>query len=108
MDHSLVSEIATCIIAAWGLAVLAQLWRQPLILAYLAAGFACGPRGLGIVKTDEHISVIAEIGLSLLLFMIGLEIDLKKMLRAGRVITVTAAAQILGGCVLGLLFFLAA
>lgn len=107
MDHSLVSEIATCIIAAWGLAVLAQLWRQPLILAYLAAGFACGPRGLGIVKTDEHISAIAEIGLSLLLFMIGLEIDLKKMLRAGRVITITAAAQILGGCVLGLLFFLA-
>jgi len=107
VDHSLVNEIAKCIIAAWAVAVLAQLGRQPLILAYLAAGFACGPRGLGLVKTDEHISVIAEIGLSLLLFMIGLEIDLKKMLRAGRVITLTAAAQILGGCVLGLGFFLA-
>jgi Kef-type K+ transport system membrane component KefB len=107
VDHNLASEVAKCIIAAWALAVLAQLGRQPLILAYLAAGFAAGPRGLGLVKADEHIEVIAEIGLSLLLFMIGLEIDLKKMLRAGRVITVTAATQILGGCGLGLLFFLA-
>lgn len=107
MDHSLASEVAKCIIAAWALAVLAQLLRQPLILAYLAAGFAAGPRGLGLVKADEHIEVISEIGLSLLLFMIGLEIDLKKMLHAGKVMTITAATQILGGCALGLLFFLA-
>ena len=107
MDNSLASEVAICIIAAWALAVLAQLGRQPLIIAYLAAGFAAGPRGLGFVKTEEHIQVIAEIGLSLLLFMIGLEIDLKKMLRAGKVMTITAATQILGGCALGLVFFLA-
>lgn len=106
-SHSLASEVAKCIIAAWALAVLAQLFRQPLILAYLAAGFAAGPLGLGLVKDDEHIAVIAEIGLSLLLFMIGLEIDLKKMLRAGRVITITAITQVFGGCALGLLFFLA-
>ena len=36
MDNSLASEIAICIIAAWALAVLAQLGRQPLIIAYLA------------------------------------------------------------------------
>ena len=82
MDHSLASEIAKCIIAAWALAVVARLLGQPIILAYLAAGFACGPRGLKLVGAEEHISVIAEIGLSLLLFMIGLEIDLRKMLRA--------------------------
>ncbi|HYV61390.1 MAG TPA: cation:proton antiporter [Bryobacteraceae bacterium] len=106
MDHSLASEIAKCIIAAWALAVLAQLLGQPLILAYLAAGFACGPQGLGLVQADEHITVIAEIGLSLLLFMIGLEIDLRKMLRAGRVITLVSTVQILGGCVLSLLVFM--
>ena len=106
MDHSLASEIAKCIIAAWALAVLAQLFGQPLILAYLAAGFACGPHGLGLVQADEHITVIAEIGLSLLLFMVGLEIDLRKMLRAGRVITLVASVQILGGYVLSLLVFL--
>jgi Kef-type K+ transport system membrane component KefB len=105
-SHGLATEIAKCIIAAWALAVLAQLMGQPLILAYLAAGFAAGPRGMGLIRDDEHIGVIAEIGLSLLLFMIGLEIDLKKMFRAGHVILITAAVQILGGCALGLLFFL--
>lgn len=105
MDHSLVSELANCIIAAWALAVLAQLFRQPLILAYLVAGFAAGPIGLGWVQGDEHIELISEVGLSLLLFMIGLEIDLKKMLKAGRIITLTAMSQIGGGCLLGLGFF---
>jgi len=53
----------------------------------------------------ESISTIAELGLIFLLFMIGLEIDLKNILGAGRAIIVTSLVQILGGCVLGLLFF---
>ena len=53
----------------------------------------------------KSIETISEIGLSLLLFMIGLEIDLKKMLSAGRVITFTAAAQIVGCVLLGWLVF---
>ena len=105
MDHTLVSELASCIIAAWALAVLAQLFKQPLILAYLAAGYAADPSGLRWVGADENIELISEIGLSLLLFMIGLEIDLKKMLKAGRAITLTSGAQILGGCLLGVVFF---
>ena len=110
MDHNLVAELASCIIAAWALAVVAQLFKQPLILAYLVAGYAIGPNGpqvLRWVENDQHIELISEIGLSLLLFMIGLEIDLKKMLKAGRAITLTAAAQILGGCALGVVFFTA-
>ena len=112
MEHSLVTDIALCIIAAWLVAVLSQLARQPLLLAYLIAGFAIGPNGLplgkdghALITNPESIATISEIGLSLLLFMIGLEIDLKKMLSAGRVITVTAAVQILGCFVLGWLVF---
>lgn len=103
MEHTLVTDIAICIIAAWVVAVISQLLRQPLLLAYLVAGFAIGPHGLHIgpngsrlVTNPDSIKMISEIGLSLLLFMIGLEIDLKKMLSAGRVITLTAASQILG------------
>ncbi len=105
VDHSLISDIAVCIIAAWVLAVGAHLLKQPVILAYLVAGFVVGPIGLGWVKEAQSIELISEIGLSLLLFMIGLEIDLKKMMSAGRVITLTAVTQIVGGCALGLVFF---
>ena len=107
MDHSLINDLVTCIIAAWVLAVGAYLLKQPLILAYLVAGFLLGANGLGWIKESDNIETISTIGLSLLLFMIGLEIDLKKMLSAGRAITVTSATQILGGCLLGTLFFFA-
>ena len=48
---------------------------------------------------------IAELGLIFLLFMIGLEIDLKKIASAGRSITLTALAQICTGAILGVFFF---
>jgi Kef-type K+ transport system membrane component KefB len=112
MEHGLVTDIAICIIAAWIVAVVAQVARQPLLLAYLVAGFVIGPHGLPLgphgsaLITDVHsIETISEIGLSLLLFMIGLEIDLKKMLSAGKVITFTAGAQIIGCVFLGWLVF---
>jgi len=105
MEHGLVTDIAICIIAAWVVAVLSQVARQPLLLAYLVAGFAIGPHGFKWITDAGSIGTISEIGLSLLLFMIGLEIDLKKMLSAGRVITFTATAQILGCVLLGWLVF---
>ena len=105
MEHGLVTDIAICIIAAWVVAVISQVARQPLLLAYLVAGFAVGPHGFQWVTNPDSIQTISEIGLSLLLFMIGLEIDLKRMLSAGRVITFTALSQILGCAVLGWLVF---
>jgi len=104
VEHGLVTDIAVCIIAAWVVAVISQVARQPLLLAYLAAGFAIGPHALAWVHQDS-IQTISSIGLALLLFMIGLEIDLKKMLNAGKVITLTAAVQILGCVLLGWLVF---
>jgi len=104
MEH-LVTDIAVCIIAAWVVAVVSQVARQPLLLAYLGAGFAIGPNGFEWVTDPDSIATISSLGLSLLLFMIGLEIDLKKMASAGRVITITAIAQILGCIALGWLFF---
>ena len=104
MEHGLVTDIAVCIIAAWVVAVISQVARQPLLLAYLAAGFAIGPHALAWVHQDS-IQTISSIGLALLLFMIGLEIDLKRMLYAGKVILLTAAAQIFGCVLLGWVVF---
>ena len=105
MEHGLVTDIAICIIAAWIVAVGSQVARQPLLLAYLVAGFAIGPHGFKWVTNIHDIETISDIGLSLLLFMIGREIDLKKMLSAGKVITLTALAQILGCVLLGWIVF---
>lgn len=105
--HELIGDITLCILFAWMLGLLAHFSRQPLILAYLIAGFCIGPFGVGWVKSQESISVISELGLIFMLFMIGLEIDLKKIVRAGRVILFAAGGQLLGGCLLGISFFAA-
>lgn len=105
--HELIGDITLCILFAWLLGLSAHYFRQPLILAYLIAGFAIGPFGLGWVKSQESIAVISELGLIFMLFMIGLEIDLKKIVRAGPVILVAAGGQLVGGCLLGLVFFIA-
>jgi Kef-type K+ transport system membrane component KefB len=103
--HELIRDITLCILFAWMLGLLAHFTRQPLILAYLIAGFCIGPFGAGWVKSQESISVISELGLIFMLFMIGLEIDLKKIVRAGKVILFAAGGQLIGGCLLGVLFF---
>jgi Kef-type K+ transport system membrane component KefB len=105
--HELIRDITLCILFAWVLGLLAHFFRQPLILAYLIAGFFIGPFGVGWVRSQESISIISELGLIFMLFMIGLEIDLKKIVRAGRVILFAAGGQLVGGCVLGILFFAA-
>lgn len=104
--HELIRDITLCILFAWMLGLLAHFSRQPLILAYLIAGFCIGPFGSGWVKSQESITVISELGLIFMLFMIGLEIDLKKIVRAGKVILFAAGGQLLGGCLLGILFFI--
>src|SRR4051812_45925933 len=91
--HELIRDITLCILFAWGLGLLAHFFRQPLILAYLIAGFFIGPFGMAWVKSQESISIISELGLIFMLFMIGLEIDLKKIVRAGRVILFATGAD---------------
>ncbi|WP_065753790.1 cation:proton antiporter [Bradyrhizobium paxllaeri] len=104
--HELIRDITLCILFAWVLGLLAHFSRQPLILAYLIAGFFIGPFGTKWVKSEESINVISELGLIFMLFMIGLEIDLKKIVRAGKVILFAAGGQLIGGCLLGILFFI--
>ena len=103
--HQLIQDITFSIVTAWILGVCAQFFRQPPILAYLVGGFLLGPSGLHWVKSEESIHVISELGLILMLFMIGLEIDLKKIIRAGTVIIGASVIQIGVTCLLGVGFF---
>ena len=61
--HELIRDITLCILFAWVLGLLAHFFRQPLILAYLIAGFLIGPFGIGWVKSQESISIISELAL---------------------------------------------
>src|SRR3712207_5039692 len=77
--ESILVDIGLAIVAATALAYLARMLRQPLLLAYIGAGLLIGPPLLGLVHNEEEIAEIAELGLAFLMFIVGLEIDLKKL-----------------------------
>ena len=59
--------------------------RQPAIVGYILAGVILGPSVLGLVAERENIRLLAEIGVLLLLFLIGMELSLKSFLRVWKV-----------------------
>ncbi len=92
---SLLIAISASIIASAVLAFVARQLRQPLLLGYIVAGAVLGPHvGLGWIADEDSIERIAEIGLILLLFIIGLEINLPRLLQAGRTITLSGLLQV--------------
>ena len=94
MGHDLLAAIAVSVVAAAALALLARILRQPLILGYIAGGVVLGRHlGLGVVSDEASIDVISKIGLIFLLFIIGLEIDVPRVLQAGRSILVLGILQ---------------
>jgi len=82
--------------------ILARRLRLPVILGYLAGGIAVGPYGLAMVHELETIHVLANIGVILLLFTLGLEFSIKELVKMGRVAILGGIAQILLTAGLGL------
>ena len=105
-SHGFLASIGISIMAATVLAFLANRIKQPLILAYIAAGVVIGPEiGFGWIQSQHDIHVIAEMGLILLLFMIGLEMDLKKLKESGKSLITTGIFQFILCVAMGLGFF---
>jgi len=103
-DGSVFYELALVLALAAGVGVIGLLLRQPLIVAYIATGLIVGAGALHIVSSAPHIDVLAEIGISVLLFLVGLKLDLKIIRTLGAVALATGLGQVLFTSVVG--FFL--
>jgi Kef-type K+ transport system membrane component KefB len=90
----LVGDLGLCLVAAALLAILFVKLKIPAIAALLGAGVVLGPAGLGAIENRASIETIANLGLTLLLFVIGLEVNLKSLLASGRVLVVTGLVQV--------------
>src|SRR5262245_44466969 len=102
-QSDLLSSLGICLGLAAVCALIASKLKQPPILAYLVAGVVIGPQmGFGWIGDPITIEVISEIGLILLLFIIGAEIDLKKLRSSGKPVIVTGILQFVGCVLLGL------
>ena len=74
--------------------IIGRLVRMPTIVVYLAAGLFLGPL-TGWVGIDESISLISELGIVLLLFLVGLELSFEKIKDIGKVAVVAGVGQVL-------------
>lgn len=106
-EHSsIITSIGIAILAATVLAYIGHALKQPLLLCYLIAGIIIGPKiGFGFIEDVYDIETISHFGLILLLFLIGLEIDIHKLKASGRSLIVSGITQFPITVLLGLVFF---
>ena len=90
---SLVHDIGISLLTAGVLAIIFTKLKIPSIAAFLIAGILIGPIGLKQVTDPVNIDTIAQLGFILLLFLIGLEIDVRKLLASGRILIVSGLLQ---------------
>lgn len=106
MELPLLRDLGLILVCGAAFMLGARLARGPSIVAYLAAGLFLGPL-TGLLEVHESLELISEMGIALLLFLVGLELSFEKVRHVGRVALLAGAGQIAvsaaGGFGLGLL-----
>jgi len=83
--------------------IVVRLLKLPVILGYLLSGILIGPHALGLISEKGDVETLAEIGVVLLMFTLGLEFSLRALKRIGKVALLGGGAQIVATAALGLL-----
>lgn len=93
-DLHLLLNLGFIVITAAGFAFLGKLIKMPSIVGYILAGMVLGP-GLNLVQLDHSLELISELGIALLLFLVGLELSLQKIKDLGGVAMVLGSLQVI-------------
>ncbi len=93
-DVGILTQMAFILAAAFSGGLISQRLRQPAMVGYILIGIIFGPHGLGLIREGEEIQHLSELGILLLLFIVGLELDLHKFLPVWKVSIGTAALQV--------------
>ncbi len=101
ITQSTFSEIATLLVLAAITGFIGSLLRQPLIVSFIAVGLLSGPSVLDIVHSKEQISLLSELGIAVLLFLVGIKLDVKLIRSIGVVSVFTGLGQVLFTSIIG-------
>jgi Kef-type K+ transport system membrane component KefB len=96
-------ELTALLLLAALIGVAGLLLRQPMVVSYIAVGILAGPSGFGIVKSEDSIEQLSELSVAVLLFLVGMKLDLNKIRTLGWVSLVTGLGQILFTSIFGFL-----
>ncbi len=92
MIEGIFAQLSIVIVIAAVVAFIMRLLKQPLIVGYIITGILVGPSLLNLVSGSEAFEAFSEIGIALLLFIIGLELSMGVIKKLGKPVFLTAAA----------------
>lgn len=95
------TEVAALLVLAAIMGFIGILLRQPLIVSFIAVGLIAGPSVLDIVHSREQIELLSELGIAVLLFLVGIKLDVKLIRSIGGVSLLTGLGQVAFTSILG-------
>ena len=106
LEATVFYEIAALLMLASLIGLLGIWLRQPMIVSFIIVGMLAGPAGFDIVRSTDYLELLSELGVTLLLFLVGLKLDLNLVRTLGVVALNTGLGQILFTSVVGFLICL--
>ncbi len=94
-------ELALVLTAAGVIAYILHFFKQPSIIAYILTGLLIGPLGFYQLHHGEILHGLSDIGITLLLFMVGLDLDISQLKRIGRAAVYAGIGQVVFTCLAG-------
>lgn len=107
MNHTEFYSFAAILGLAAAAGLLANRLRQPVIVAFVAVGVAVGPVGTGWVVDGDQVELLARLGIAVLLFLVGLKLDVHLIRTTGPVALATGLGQVLFTSIVGFALALA-
>lgn len=101
MEHTLFGDLAIIVGVVVLLALVMRMLRQPAIISYIVAGVILSPYGLGVIHSGEDLEIFSQMGVSFLLFMVGLSLSPNVVRDVGWPSVITGAGQVMFTSVLG-------
>jgi len=105
--HGVFGEFALLLLMSAGAGAVSLWLRQPVLIAYIVIGIVAGPAVLGVVTAHDQIDLLAQVGVAVLLFVVGLKLDLQHIRHIGPVALATGLGQLAFTIVIGFLLILA-
>ena len=105
--HTPFAEVAILLVMAAAIGLFGIFLRQPLIVSFIAVGLIAGPSALDVVHSDAQIDLLSELGIAVLLFLVGIKLDVKLIRSLGAVSLLTGLGQVAFTSVFGYLVGLA-
>jgi len=97
------NELSIVIVVAAVLSGLMRLFKQPLVIGYVLTGLFLGPQFLNIIRSTETVSIFSEMGIAILLFIVGIHLSPNEIKDLGKKVFIIGLIQVLSTSLLSYL-----